>query len=175
MHTMTDNIFNAFLASGCPITIRLCDNVIVPGTNTVTAGAEGARACWCWLPSGGRQAKSRFLPLDRLFSWLYGSALEASLYWVWMALDQPFHPGWIFAPLVMITIADFLDTLAQAAQLRYMSPNEQYAKSLWIQLASCSTIMKPWLTSGLYVTLAGLILNMLCTFTERRLATDAVE
>ncbi len=173
---MADNIFSAFLTSGFPIAIWLCGNVRVPGTKAGAAGTDGARAYWCWLTSGGRQAKSQCLTLDRLFSWLYGGALAASLCWVWMALDQPFHPGWIFAPLVIIMIADWLENLVQAAQLRhYTSPNEQYAKSLWIQLASCSTIMKLWLTSGLYISLAGLILNMLCTFTERRLATDAVE
>lgn len=88
----------------------------------------------------------------------------------------PTVPSWLdFAPLVMITMADGLENLVQAAQLRYMSPNEPSAKSLWIQLAACATILKLWLTRGLYVTLAGLILNFLCTFSERHLATDAIE
>ena len=172
---MADNIFIAFLASGIPTTIRLCGNVMVLGRDAGAAGTDGARAYWCWLTSGGRQPKSQFLTLDCLFSWLYGSALAASLCWMWMALGQPFHPGWIFAPLVMITMADGLENLVQAAQLRYMSPNEPSAKSLWIQLAACATILKLWLTRGLYVTLAGLILNFLCTFSERHLATDAIE
>ena len=62
------------------------------------------------------------------------------------------------------------------AQLRhYMSPNQQYAESLLIRLSGCATIIKLWLTSGLYVTLAGLVLKMLFTFPGRRLASDAAE
>lgn len=195
---MADKISSAFPGFGFTSAPPLCRDVTVSCTNAGAGaipqstngnqdilkprnhrwygyGADAPRAYWCWLTSRGRQAKGQFLTLDRLFSLLYGSALAVSLSWVWMALDQPFYPGWIFAPLVIISTADWLENLVQAAQLRhYTSSNEQCGKSLWIQLASCSTIMKIWLTSGLYVTLAGLILNMLSTFSER-LATDAVE
>ncbi|MGC3973964.1 MAG: hypothetical protein QM771_06225 [Nitrospira sp.] len=198
MHDMGEKSFSAFLASGFPISIRLCGNVMVPGTNAGAAaihqypighqdvprpstprcfgyGTDVVRAYRSCFKSGARQAGSQFLTQDLLFSLLYGGTLGASLCWVWMALDQPFNLCWIFAPLVMITMADCLENLVQAAQLRYMSPNEPSAESLWLRLADCATILKLWLTSGLYVTLAGLLLNMFCTFSERHLATDAVE
>lgn len=93
-----------------------------------------------------------------------------------MALGQPFHPAWIVAPLMVITIADWLEHLIQLAQLRhYVSSNEQYVQGLWIQLSGCATIIKLWLTSGLYVSLAGFILKMLFTFSGRRLAGNAAQ
>jgi hypothetical protein len=93
-----------------------------------------------------------------------------------MTLGRPFHPAWIIAPLVVITMADWLENLIQLAQLRhYVSSNEQSVQSLWIQLSSLATIIKLWIASGLYVSLAGLVLKMLLTFSGRRLASDAVE
>ena len=196
---MADKISNAFPGSEFLIAPRLCKDVTVSRTNTGAAaipqptngnqdipkprnhrwygyGTDAASAYCCWLTSGGRQAQGQFLTLELLFPFLYGGALAVSLWWVWMALEQPFHPAGILVPLALITLADWLENLVQAAQLRYFtSSHEPCAKSLWIQLASCSTVMKIWLTSGLYVTLAGLILTMLCTFSERRLTTDAVE
>ncbi len=196
---MADKISSAFPGSEFPIAPRLCEDVTVSCTNAGADaipqltnenqdipkprnhrwygyGTDAASAYWCWLTPGGRQAQGQFLTLELLFPFLYGGVLAVSLWWVWMALECPFHPAWILVPLALITLADWLENLVQAAQLRHVtSSHEPCAKSLWIQLARCSTVMKIWLTSGLYVTLAGLILTMLCTFSERRLTTDAVE
>ena len=195
---MADKNSSDFPGSEFPIAPRLCGDITVSCTNAGAAaipqptngnqdiprprnhrwygyGTDAAKAYWSGLTSGGRQAQGQFLTLELLFPFLYGGVLAVSLWWVWMALERPFHPAWILVPLALVTLADWLENLGQAVQLRYFtSSHEPCAKSLWIQLARCSTIMKIWLTSGLYVTLAGLILNMLCTFSER-LATDAVE
>ena len=169
---MAGKIFSALLASGFPNSIRLCGKVMVSEENadarSMSQPPEGR--------ASGRPAKGNVVALDRLFPFLYGGVLAASLWWIWMTLGRPFHPGWIAAPLLVTTIADWLEGLMLLAQLRhYMSPNQQYAESLLIRLSSFATIIKLWLTSGLYVTLAGLVLKMLFTFPGRRLASDAAE
>ncbi|ULA60839.1 MAG: conserved membrane protein of unknown function [Nitrospira sp.] len=199
MPMMAGKIFSALLALGFPIAVLFCGDAVMSGASGRAAaihqltdgkpngprplnqrwfgyGSDAAQAYWCWLTPAGRQVEKRFLALDLLFPLLYGGALAASLGWVWTALERPFHPAWILAPLVMITMADWLENLIQLAQLRhYMSSNEQYVQSRWIQLSSCATIVKLWLTSGLYITLVGLILNFLFTFSGRRLANDAAK
>lgn len=199
MPIMADKIFTALLALGFPITVLLGGDVVLSGASGRPPavcqltdekqfapkplnrrwfgyGAEDAKAYWSWLESTGRQTEKTFLTLDLLFPFLYGGALAASLWWIWMTLGRPFHPAWILAPLVMITMADWLENLIQLAQLRhYMESNGQYVQSLWIQLAGCATIIKLWLTGGLYVSLAGLILKLLLTCPDRRLAGDATK
>lgn len=199
MHIMADKRFAALLALGLPMAVLLCGNDMLSGASGRTAalcqltdgkqdhprplnqrwfgyGADAVQDYWSWLKPAGRRAEEAFLALDLLFPFLYGGALAASLGWIWMTLGRPFHPAWIIAPLVVITMADWLENLIQLAQLRhYVSSNEQSVQSLWIQLSSLATIIKLWIASGLYVSLAGLVLKMLLTFSGRRLASDAVE
>lgn len=124
----------------------------------------------------GREAETRFLLLDLVFPLFYGGALAASLWWVWMTLGRPFHAGWIVAPLVIIVMADWTENLIQLAQLRhYVSSNESRIQDLWIQVSSCATIIKLWLTSGLYVSLIGLVVRMILTLSDRRMVTDVAK
>lgn len=196
---MADKIFIALLALGFPMAVLLCGDILLPGASGRAAaisqltggkadglkplnqrwfgyGTDAVKAYWHWLKPAGREAEKTFLALDLLFPFFYGGALAASLGWVWMALERPFHPIWIIAPLVIIMLADWLENLIQLAQLRhYVSSNEQYVQGLWIQLSSYATLIKLWLTGGLYIALAGLLLKMLFTFSGRRLASHAAE
>jgi len=196
---MAGKIFIALLVLGFPAAVLLCGDILLSAASGRGAalsqlavgkggdlkprtqrwfgyGTDVVKAYWHWLKPAGREAEKTFLTLDLLFPFFYGGALTASLWWVWMALERPFHPIWIIAPLVIIMLADWLENLIQLAQLRhYVSSNEQYAQGLWIQLSSYATILKLWLTGGLYIALAGLVLKMLFTFSGRRLAHHAAE
>lgn len=142
----------------------------------VGSNTDSAKKYWSWLKPAGRQAEEKFLTLDLLFPFFYGGALAASLWWVWVTLGQPFHPAWIVAPLAVILTADWTENLIQLAQLRhYLSSDEGRIQDLWVQVSSCATIIKLWLTSGLYVSLGGLVVRMIFTLSDRRLVTDACE
>ena len=196
---MTNMIVKAFLAAGLPAAVLFGGGwVLSHARGRVAAGNQPAQTeqdvpkplnlRWCgygadaamefWAKRGevGRQAETRFLLLDLLFPLFYGGALAASLWWVWVTLGQPFHPAWIAAPLAMILTADWTENLIQLAQLRhYVSSNEGRIQGLWIQVSSCATIIKLWLTSGLYVSLIGLVVKMVLTLSDRRMVTDAAE
>ncbi len=139
-------------------------------------GTEAAREYWDWLSSVGRQAEIRFLLMDLVFPLFYGGALAASLWWVWVTVGRPFHPAWIVAPLAMVLTADWTENLIQVAQLRhYVLSSEGRIQNLWLQISSCATTIKLWLTLGLYVSLVGLVVRMIFTLSDRRMATDAAE
>lgn len=196
---MTSIASNTFITLGFPVEVRLGGDRIpsdpsgrVVAMNQPTDGKRdtpkplnrrwvgdgtgAAKKCWSWLKPAGRQAEKEFLTLNLLFPFLYGGALAACLWWVWMALERPFHPAWIIAPLAIILTADWTENLIQLAQIHhYVSSNEGRIQDLWIQSSSCATIMKLWLTSGLSMSLIGLAVRMIVTLSDRRMATDAAE
>ena len=129
-----------------------------------------------WLMFVGRWAVEKHRTLDLLFPFAYGGALAVSLWWVWATLGHPFHPAWIAAPLAMILTADWTEHLIQLVQLRHYLPStEGRIQSLWVRISNCATIIKLWLTLGFYVSLAGLVVRMILTLSDRRLVTDAGE
>lgn len=196
---MVDKIFIALLALGFPVVVLLGgDEVLSTASGRSAAthqltdgkqdtpkplnlrwfgyGTDAAKTYWCWLKSAGRDAERTFLTMDLLFPLFYGGALAASLGWVWMTLGRPFHPAWIIAPLAMIAMADWTENLIQLAQLRHYVPSdESRIQDLWIHLSSCATIIKLWLTSGLYMSLIGLVVRMVFTLSDRRVTADALE
>ncbi len=134
-------------------------------------GIEAAKRFWSCLNDAGRQAEHTFLTMGVLFSFFYGGALAGSLWWVWMTLGRPFHPAWIVTPLAMILTADWMEHLIQLAQLRHYVPsNEGRIHNFWVQMSSCATMIKLWLTLGLYVSLVGFVLRMILTLSDQRLA-----
>lgn len=163
---MAHMILKALLAVGFPV-------VVLPGSDQVLSHAKGF---WSWLKPAGRQAEEKFLIQDLLFPLFYGGALAASLWWVWVTVGRPFHPAWIVAPLAMILTADWTENLIHLAQLRHYVPsNEGRIQSFWIQVSSCATIIKLWLTLGLYVSLVGLVIKLIVSLSERHLVVDAAE
>ena len=183
-----------FIASGFPVGDRILSHPsgLAPKTSQLTLGEQRAswplNLCWfgrgmeavqgfgSWLQAAGRQAGRNFLTLDLLLSLVYGGALAASLWWVWLAVGRPFHPAWIVAPLAMILTADWTENLIQLAQLRHYVPsNEGRIQNFWIQVSSCATIIKLWLTLGLYVSLAGFVLRLIVSFSNRRLVAATAE
>ena len=129
-----------------------------------------------WLAFVDRWAEEKHLTLDLLIPVAHGGALAVSLWWVWATLGHPFHPAWIAAPLAMILTADWTEHLIQLVQRRqYLPPTEPRIQSLWVRVSNCATTIKLWLTLGFYFSLAGLIVRMLLTLSDRRLLTDAGE
>ncbi len=97
-----------------------------------------------------------------------------SLCWAWMTLERPFHPVWVVAPLAMMLIADWAENLIHLAQLRHdVSSDEGRLQYLWIKASCCATIIKLWLTLGLYGSLMGLVVKVMVTYSHRRLLVDA--
>ncbi|MCS6289437.1 MAG: hypothetical protein H8K10_10715 [Nitrospira sp.] len=129
-----------------------------------------------WLMFARRLAAEKYLTFDFLFPFAYGGALAGSLWWVWTTLGRPFHPAWITAPLAMILTADWTEHLIQLVQLRHYLPStEGRIQSLWVRISNCATIIKLWLTLGFYVSLAGLVVRMILTLSDRRLVTAGDE
>ena len=129
-----------------------------------------------WLTFVGHWAEEKHLTLGLLFPFAYGGALAGSLWWVWATLGHPFHPAWIAAPLAMILTADWTEHLIQLVQLRHYLPStEARMPDLWVRISNGATIIKLWLTLGLYVSLAGLVVRMILTLSDRRLVSDAAK
>ena len=129
-----------------------------------------------WLTFVRRLAAEKYPPLDLLLPFAHGGALAGSLWWVWTTLGHPFHPAWIAAPLAMILMADWTEPLIQLVQLRHYLPStEGRIQSLWVPISNCATIIKLWLTFGFYVSLAGLVVRMILTLSDRQLVTDTSE
>lgn len=139
-----------------------------------STGAAAARRFRIWLVGRGKQADSKFTAVDSLFSFVYGGAISVSLCWAWMTLERPFHPVWVVAPLAMMLIADWAENLIHLAQLRHdVSSDEGRLQYLWIKASCCATIIKLWLTLGLYGSLMGLVVKVMVTYSHRRLLVDA--
>ena len=196
---MASMALDTFLPLGFPVEALLDGNQIPPHPSAVASaiiqpipgehqnaellnlhrlgsGMEAAKKFWSWLNGAGRQAGGKFLTMDLLFSFVYGGALAGSLWWVWVKVGHPFHPAWIVAPLAMIVTADWTEHLIHLAQLRHYVPSNQgRTHTFWIQMSSCATMIKLWLTLGLYVSLVGFVLRMILTLSDRRLAAAAAE
>lgn len=194
---MASMAFKTFIVLGFPVEVRLGGGRILSDTSGCDAamaqptyraqetsqplnlrscgyGTEVVKKFWSWLKSAGRREEVKFLTLDLLFPFLYEGALAVSLWWIWVMVGCAFHPAWIVAPLAMILTTDWTENLIQLAQLRqYVASNEGRIQSFWIQASSCATIIKLWLTSGLYVSLVGFAVRMIFTLSDRRLANAA--
>lgn len=191
MASMTLNTCMTF-----PVEVRLGDDQTLPRPSSLTAitpplsgkqsetellklhrfgpGAEAAKRFWSWVKSAGRQTREKFLTMGLLFSFVYGGAIAGSLWWIWVKVGYPFHPAWIVAPLAMTVAADWTEHLIQLAQLRHNVPShEGRMHNFWIQMSGCATMIKLWLTLGLYVSLVGLVVRMIIALSVRRLAAAA--
>lgn len=194
---MAPMILKTFLSLGFPLVVLPGDDKVLSraggraaAIDHLTQGKQGepkplnlrwfgydtnaAKGYWDWLTCVERQAEKTFLTKDVLFPFVYGGALAASLWWVWATVGRPFNPAWIVAPLAMILTADWIEHLIQLAQLRhYVLSNEGRMHNFWIQVSSGTTTITLWLTLGLYVSLAGLVLSMMVSLSDRRLTTHA--
>ncbi len=139
-------------------------------------GTQATTKCWTWLAGARGRAEHTFLTPELLFPLIYGAALAANLSWVWIALGRPFHPAWIVAPLVMFLTADWTEQLFHLAQFRhYLSSDEGRSQNLWLLASGYVMVLKMWLTTGLYVSLGGLIVRMIVTLSDRRVVSTAAE
>jgi hypothetical protein len=115
------------------------------------------------------RAEQRFLELDLIFPFFYGAALATSLLIAWAALDRPFSPARLIAPVAITVLADWTENLVQLRQLsRYIDGGEAALQSGWIQLASVATVIKLVFFVGSSLFLGGLILLLLINIRERQ-------
>lgn len=191
---MTTTVLHTSITLGFPLEVLLGSKQIQPYPKGVTStltqpppeekkaakwlnllrlgsGGGAGKRFWSWLNDAGRQAGEKFLTMDLLFAVTYGGALAASLWWVWVTVGHPFHPAWIVAPLAMMLIAEWTEYLIQLAQLRqYVASDESRIQHVWIQISSCETTLRLWLTLGLYVSLVELVLRTIFTVPNRPVA-----
>lgn len=191
---MAPMTFNIVFPFGFPITMPSGGGQMLPhasgpavAMNPLTAGEltplhlrwfvngmDAAKRSWSRLIGAGRQAGETFLTKDLLFSFIYGGVLATTLWWVWVTLGRPFHPVWIVAPLAMILTADWTESLIQLVQHRHsVSSDEGRIQYLWIKASYVATIIKLWLTLGLYLSLVGLVIKLMVTLSHRRVLLDA--
>jgi hypothetical protein len=87
---------------------------------------------------GAMESEARFLALDLSLPLLCGAALLGSLWWVWTELGRPFTATYLFIPVAIFIVADWIENLVLLSQLQKW-PNLQEG---WIQVASYSTVIK---------------------------------
>ena len=139
-------------------------------------GTKAAKEVRSWINAASRQAGETALTLNLLFSFVYGGAVAASLWWIWVSVDCSFHPAWIVAPLAVILTADWTEHFIQPVCPRHDRPsNERGIYTLWIQISSCATMIQLWLTVGLCASVIGLALRMIVSLSDRRLVVGAAE
>lgn len=107
-----------------------------------------------------------FLELDLIFPFLYGGALAVGLLLAWAALDRPFSPLWIMAPVAVTMIADWTENLVQLAQMNRFQVDQAGLQQGWIGAASIATSLKVVFFSG--TSLAFLSLALVMIFVPRR-------
>jgi len=61
----------------------------------------------------------------------------------WAALDRPFQPAWLLAPVLIGAVADWIENLIQLSQLRIFTASPKAGlQPGWIQIASVATSLK---------------------------------
>ena len=170
---MADNIFITFLFWRSRLPPRLCGLCHGACAGILALHWNGWREPLAGSPLG-RQPQNNSLP--SIASFVYGSALAAKLVlWMWRWINRSILAD--FAPLVMITMADAAFTnLVQAAQLRLCRRMNRLPKSL---AGSSFRRLRDYLEThqppGRLTSLWRTHPQLLLAFSERHLATDAIE
>jgi hypothetical protein len=61
--------------------------------------------------------------------------------WAW--LGRPFHPAWLWVPIVVTLLADWIENLVQLGQMdRYLTMGKEALQPDWIRIASAATALK---------------------------------
>ena len=113
-----------------------------------------------------------FLKLDLAFPVFYGGALAISLWLLWTMLGRWFNPAWIFIPVVITVVADWIENSVQLTQLsRYVRGGFQEAalQPGAIRVASAATFLKLLFFSVSALLNASMIIGFLSQFIDRRI------
>src|SRR5712692_3207248 len=99
--------------------------------------ADNAQTHWSTFDDRALRAEQRFLELDLVYPFLYGSALAFSLVIAWTSLGRPFNSLWLAAPLLIMVLADWTENLAQLHEMkRFMANRATALNADWIRVAS---------------------------------------
>lgn len=129
-------------------------------------GTREVQVYWHALQESGRRAEKTSLQLDLAFPFLYGGTLAASLLWAQATVNESFQPMWMVAAIAIVMIADWTENLIQLGQLAHYqdaSLGGSRLQSAWIRVASCATVIKLWLSCGVYASLVGLVFKIVLT------------
>lgn len=106
--------------------------------------------------------EGRSLEIDLLFPFFYGAGFAGALLCAWAALERPFNPAWILAPVIINVVADWVENFIQLGQLKlFKAGGEAALQPGWIQIASIATIVKAWLFCISYLLVVGLVVWMI--------------
>jgi hypothetical protein len=112
---------------------------------------------WDALDPETRKHERLGLELDLIFPFFYGGGLATALLLGWAALNRPFHPAWLMAPIAIMMVADWIENLVQLTQLRLFDASGGAGlQSGWIQIASVATTTKLVFYCGSSLLLFGL-------------------
>lgn len=117
---------------------------------------------WDALDAIALRAEQGFLELDLIFPFLYGAALGFSLFMTWASLGRPFNLVWLLAPVIIMLLADWVETLVQLDQIKkYVTGGPTSLQEGWIQVASIATIFKSLFLGGASMLLLYLVVMLL--------------
>lgn len=129
-----------------------------------------ARGYWRALGEKGRAAEERFMWWDLSYPLAYGGALCAGVLVAWSRLGlHVVPPVALVAPIVIASVADWVEGLVHLRQLRrYKSGGEVAVEEGPIRLASIATLLKlAFLTLSFLILLALVALLLFGAFGPR--------
>ena len=125
--------------------------------------ADDARSHWGAFDDKALRAEQRFLELDLVYPFLYGSALAFSLFIAWTSLGRPFNSLWLVTPSLVMVLADWTENLAQLHEMkRFVDDRAITLSTNWIRIASVATTLKWAFVAGVSLFLISLVVVMIC-------------
>lgn len=123
--------------------------------------ADDARSHWSAFDYEALRAEQRFLELDLVYPFLYGSALAFSLFIAWTSLGRPFNSLWLVTPSFIMVLADWTENLAQLHEMkRFINNRATSLNPNWIRIASVATTLKWVFVAGMSLFLISLVVVM---------------
>ena len=124
--------------------------------------ADDARKHWDALNDKALGAEQRFLELDLVYPFLYGSALAFSLFMAWTSLGRPFNSLWLVTPSLIMVLADWTENVAQLHEMkRFINNRATTLNANWIRIASVGTTLKWAFVVGVSLLLISLVVVMI--------------
>ena len=125
--------------------------------------ADDARSHWSAFNDKALRAEQRFLELDLVYPFLYGSALAFSLFIAWTSLGRPFNSLWLVTPSLIMVCADWTENVAQLHEMkRFINDRATTLNPNWIRIASIATTLKWVFVAGVSLFLISLVVVMIC-------------
>lgn len=131
----------------------------------LTYDVNAVKRYWGAMDDDALHSERRFLQLDLIFPFLYGSALAFSMFMAWDAFGRRFSPAWILTPVAIAMLSDWAENLLQLRQLNnYLASGKTLIQPGWIRVASIATLLKLLFFGGTCVFLILLVILMFSRF-----------